>query len=77
MTNWFLIVNAGPVAGLDEGTILAVYGAALGEEAQLQARELSKLGSVALRLVATRKRPAVGSKIGKRSLSIAFEGVPS
>jgi len=65
MLNWNLVVNA-------EGTILAVYGSALGEEAVAKARELNKLGPVALRLVATRKRPSVGGKIGKRSLSLAF-----
>jgi hypothetical protein len=65
MMNWFLVVNA-------DGTILAVYGSALGEEAQNKARELSKIGNVALRLVATRKRPSVGGMLPKRSLSMVF-----
>lgn len=64
--NWYLIVNCA-------GCILAVYGAALGAEATAKAREVSKVGAVALRLVATSRRPRVGEQIGKRSLSIAFD----
>jgi len=64
--NWFLIVNA-------SGDVLAVYGSALADEATTKARELNKLGAVALRLVATSKRPHVGDKLGKQSLSIRFE----
>lgn len=65
MLNWYLVVNAA-------GSILAVYGSGLSGDAQSKARELSKIGPVALRLVATRKRPAVGGQIGKRSISMAF-----
>lgn len=64
-SNWYLVVNG-------NGLILAVYGSALGEEAQAKAREIAAVGPVALRLVATSKRPAVGGTIGKRSLSMVF-----
>lgn len=69
LANWFLVVNA-------EGTILAGFGSGLGSEAIASARSLSAVmtGAVALRLVAARKRPRVGGKIGKRSISISFDG---
>lgn len=63
--NWYCVVNS-------EGTTLAVYGSALGDMATAQARELAKLGPVALRLVATVRRPTVGAQAPKRYLSMAF-----